>query len=510
MRDVNPSSNAMNRLHWPLLSAIIAGVTRFWPLWTLVAAAVALRIYRLGDIPGLIGDEAWYGVQAQQLVAGSGGELRTPTGNVPGLFQLGSTILLHLVAQPSALLLRVPALVSSLAAMGLAYAVGRRFFGPVAGMGALVIMACLPANLAYARLGWDPSHAAMFILAAVYAALSRRRLLAVLLFGLALANHPAAVFVAPFLAFVYGGAVFGEAPRGAAVLTTALFASLLAVAIALTTLITPSASSYVSTMQIVGRISDPLQWLSFCSGVVRLLSGDTTSIFIAGRGLGPATTTVHLVIGLGLVGLTINGAIGLIRKPDRLVAACCVGWCASMLLLYLVGGSWALRPGLERFAMPVLPLTALVAGILVQRSMSRVAAQAVLVTVGLGGLTSFAVTILQPLGRGDARRAEAVWIGFPSLNAEALRVIDRDAPAGNVAVVAEDWWIYWPLAYRAPADRFTIIRSDSGMSPDIDAYWITYQGGEMDRALGGSGYDFSRTVTSADGSQALRIWRSPE
>ncbi|RIX32375.1 glycosyltransferase family 39 protein [Sphingomonas edaphi] len=511
MRDSGPASSsatdgsaALNR------AALVADLGSFWPLWLLIAASIALRLYRLGELPGLIGDEAWYGVQAQRLASGTGGELRTPTGNVPGLFQLGSAILLHSVGPPSALLLRIPALLSSLAAMALAYAIGRRFFGPTAGMAALVIMACLPANLAYARLGWDPSHAALFILAATYAALARRRLLAMLLFALAMANHPAAVFVAPFLALVYGGAVFAIAPRRTAALELGRFALLLAVAIVLITLLSPSASNYIAPAQIAARLVDPSQWISFAAGFLRLVAGDTTSIFIAGRALGPASTISHAAVAFGLVGFAIAAAVTLVRRPDPLAAAICLGWCASVILLFLVAGSWAMRPGLERFAIPLLPLTALSAAVVVQRLGHRTIEQTVLAVIGIAGLVGFTFSILQPLVRGDSRRADAVWIGLPALNEQALRLVARSAPRGKVVVVAEDWWIYWPLVYLARTDRFAILSSDSGTSPNENAFWITYRGGEMDRVLASTGYWLAGTVISPDGTEALRIWRSPD
>lgn len=511
MRDFGPASSSTTDGPAPAAqSNFIADLKSFWPLWLLVAFAVALRVIRFGDLPGLIGDEAWYGVQAQRLASGTGGELRTPTGNVPGLFQLGSTMLLQSVGPPSALLLRIPALLSSLSAMALAYAIGRRFFGPLAGMTALVIMACLPANLAYARLGWDPSHASMLILAAAYATLARRRLLAMLLFALAMANHPAAVFVAPFLAMAYGGAAFAHAPRRTAALEMGRFALLLSVAIVPITLLSPAASSYISLTQSVARLADPSQWVSFAAGFLRLLSGDITSIFIAGRGLGLASTTSHVALALALVGLTISGAIGLFRRPDPLVAALCLGWCASVIFLFLVAGSWAMRPGLERFAIPLLPLTALSAAVLIQRLTQRTVAQAVLAVVGIAGLASFTFSVLQPLARGDSRRAGAVWIGLPALNEKALRSVARSAPRGNVVVVAEDWWIYWPLVYLAPTDRFTILSSDSATKPDQNVFWITYRDSEMDRVLAGTRYRLSETVMSPDGTEALRIWQSPD
>jgi 4-amino-4-deoxy-L-arabinose transferase-like glycosyltransferase len=177
----------------------------YWPLWLIVAAAIVLRLWDVHRVPGFNGDEAWYGVQVQQLLAGLPIDWRTPTGNVPGMLQIGSLWLLHSGFSPSLLLLRIPALLSSLAALAMAYAVGRRFFGATAGMTALVMMASFPAAIAYARLGWDPSHAPLLVLIAIYAAFAGRLLLSALVFAFALATHPATVFVAPLLVLAHFG-----------------------------------------------------------------------------------------------------------------------------------------------------------------------------------------------------------------------------------------------------------------------------------------------------------------
>src|SRR5688572_23562479 len=186
-------------------NAVRTDLRAYWPLWMIVALAIFLRLYEVHRLPGMQGDEAWYGLQARLLLSGAPIEWRTPTGNVPGMIHLWSLILLHSLFEPSLLLLRLPSILTSIAALLLAYAVGRRFFGQAAGMGSLVLMACLPVTIAYARLGWDPSHSPLLVLAAAYAAFAGRRLLGALLFALALANHPSAAFIAPFLTLGFFG-----------------------------------------------------------------------------------------------------------------------------------------------------------------------------------------------------------------------------------------------------------------------------------------------------------------
>ena len=77
--------------------------------WLVIAIAILFRVYALGRLPGINGDEAWYGVQAQHWVNGEMVTWRTPSGNLPGPLQLGGLLLLQSVFEPSFALLRYAA-----------------------------------------------------------------------------------------------------------------------------------------------------------------------------------------------------------------------------------------------------------------------------------------------------------------------------------------------------------------------------------------------------------------
>ena len=83
----------------------------------LVLAAVWLRGQALGNIPGVNGDEAWYGVEAWRMLHGQAAGWHTPTGNPLNPLLVGPLALLHLWLPPSIVLLRSVALASGLAAL---------------------------------------------------------------------------------------------------------------------------------------------------------------------------------------------------------------------------------------------------------------------------------------------------------------------------------------------------------------------------------------------------------
>ena len=72
----------------------------------LLLVAVWFRCRWLGNIPGVNGDEAWYGVQALRFLWERQFHVQTPTHNPPNPLFLGPLILLHVPLRPSIVLLR--------------------------------------------------------------------------------------------------------------------------------------------------------------------------------------------------------------------------------------------------------------------------------------------------------------------------------------------------------------------------------------------------------------------
>ena len=74
---------------WKLVANRAAKVLIIVNCIAILTFAVWLRCWRLGTIPGINGDEAWYGVQAQSVLHGESIAWRTPTGNPLNPFFMG-------------------------------------------------------------------------------------------------------------------------------------------------------------------------------------------------------------------------------------------------------------------------------------------------------------------------------------------------------------------------------------------------------------------------------------
>ena len=92
-------------------------------------AALAARLVDLTTIPGVGGDEAWYGVQMGRFVRGEPFETRTPTGLALNPFFAWWEAPLLLASPPRAWVLRAPAVGSGLLAIAAAYLALKRPMG---------------------------------------------------------------------------------------------------------------------------------------------------------------------------------------------------------------------------------------------------------------------------------------------------------------------------------------------------------------------------------------------
>ena len=182
-------------------------------LIALLLVAAVIRCRDLGRIPGINGDEAWYGVQVEKLLAGRPINGLTPTGNVLNPFLFGPQLFLHWLFGASFALLRTTSVLSGLAAVALNYWLCRPIFGRRVAVVSTVILAVLPIDIAYSRLAWDTAQSVLFTLPAVYLPLRavidparrlRWSLLSVAALGAAFVVHPTNIFAGPIMAACLG------------------------------------------------------------------------------------------------------------------------------------------------------------------------------------------------------------------------------------------------------------------------------------------------------------------
>ena len=129
-------------------------------------------------------------------------------------------------------------------------------------------------------------------------------------------------------------------------------------------------------------------------------------------------------------------------------------------------------------------------------------------------LAGFWSHYLRVLEREGSRSASAFWTG-PIEPKEAAydqfaAIIRTEGP---IRVVAEDWWLYWPVAYLAAGQPLKLINAERGLpgAQQKGDYWLVYAGSQLDRRIAATaGARLSATIDATGHPKALHIWQSAE
>ncbi len=450
----------------------------------LLIVAVWFRCRELGNLPGVNGDEAWYGVQAELVLRGEPITWRTPTGNALNPLFFGPQILLHAMFEPSFALLRTTAVASGLLAVVLNYILCRKVFGRRTALVSTVIVAVLPVNIVYSRLAWDACQSLLVTLPAVYWSLRaitvpawRTWFSAAAMIALAasIVVHPTNLFVGPVvciclltawredLRFLWR---HWKLPGTFVVLSVCLLAQC-------------CSSRFAGCLS---RLASPKQYGEFAIAVGRLFSGETAFEYVS-RGI-PTIEAGQRQVGLiaydvaaALVAAWL--AIGLVRwfstariaedtpgrssdeadhwRPCRLATKSLLcGWLLSLAAFFIVAGPAAIAPHFERYGIcligPGVILAALgVCGWLECRpAVSEICA---LITVLLGWvlLLTARTELFDDIHATGGDSHETFRTAAIEPKQQAIDYIISQS-AGQTLIRTSEWWLYWPVLYLSFAD----------------------------------------------------------
>ena len=141
-----------------------------------------------------------------------------------------------------------------------------------------------------------------------------------------------------------------------------------------------------------------------------------------------------------------------------------LGVLLSLMLAYLIGGMKVLRPNTERYGIFLAVPSCYVIAVCVQALATDVRREAAfrfaVAALGIALSISFAVNHLAALHEPTPRRENAFRTGDVDPKQLALgAVLHARDPKRTTVILAQDWWIYWPvryLAHREPNLRVTI------------------------------------------------------
>lgn len=475
----------------------------------LISVALAMRLYNLGTLPGVNGDEAWYGNAASAFLSGGPINPVTPNGNMAGPGQLYALILLQLIFPHSIELLRAPAVLASLAAIALSYLVGARLGGKTAGIISVLFMAALPINIAYARFGWDPSFAGAFVLLVTYIALRGRLLLAGLIMCLGPFFHGTVVFSVPFLFVLVAWELRGRVGWSRAWLPSLGFGALLTIAPAISFVLAQKAIQ-AQQRSIVEAAFDFGQWRAFLGALPSMFTGDTVFRYITGEGMGawasPATFIATLLVVAALI-------MSLMRRGGGAVPqwpGAALGVLASLTMIYLFVGVRAVSPHFERYGFVIVAPVVIAVSLMMVRAFGTRVALVVSLVCAAALLGATCRYYFAPLSQGAPNAFRAFQTGpVEPKAAVAIEVRRLISSRPDLVLVADDYWISEPVQYLA--ETSAIAEADKTEPPIIigtGQLWIVYAGSTNDRRLAASNLAKRRWQSDARGSMRINIWET--
>ncbi len=496
--------------------------------------ACYLRVAQLSNLPGINGDEAWYGVQVMALLQGQDHQFVNPHGRLESLPYLGTLIAIQALSGPSLAVLRLPSVISGLLLLPLCFYLVRRLTDGPTALVATLMLACLPVNIAYSRFGWPPSQLGLMAILALYLALERRWGWLATLFLVSIQAYPPFVFLAPIVL----GPAAAEAllsprwSRQAKLRGTLLLGVAALVALLGAMLISDGLFEYMRTRGIGHRLRNPGQAFWFTAYFGRLITGVTTYQYLVGQ-VSKSVLALHAIPFWALfAGLLVVGGRRAVRERDSLSLGLLGGIFCAATSVYLIGGLTALTPHYERYSIfLVVPVIVLFSRLIFGASGTpQWPVRRVWCATLLAGcmLLSFQQNYWQRIQRTGGESSMTFRTASVEPKQQVVQLIRADLRArqeNSAVILAEDWWSYWVVRYLVsdqPQIRVYMLRNRLWQSKEVlppekleetlraGAYVVGYDngfGGKLVRDQLPTARVRQWVVNDYSDRPVLRIWR---
>jgi hypothetical protein len=469
-------------------------------LASLAIAALALRLVFLDTVPGVNGDEAWYGRWVLRCLHESVCPTHTPSGNLINPFYMALVAISQtMLGVPSVLALRLPAVVSGLAFIGAAYWLCRPVVGQHTAAIYALLAATLPADIAYSRFGWDTAQMGLAATLVLVAALRANWIACVVALAVCGLVHPTAVFLIPIVFMLGLCDIASSVPartRVRLLLGAFLACAVLGMAVGV-------AWHRKLSLGLPNPGLSAEYGLAVAAGLVEFFSGVTTAAFLSGANPGWGISAVTgAVLVLSVLGLAR-------REPDGRELATVLGVLLALLAFALAGGPFALSPGWERYALVlVAPMLLVVAMALHRLSAAHPwIGTATAALLGTLWLAVFAGSYLLVMLDSGGREADPATVGWSDPKLQAVRALADWSAGGSSLVAGEDWWITEPLAYFSYGNpTLTIVDAAAVEDWTRVTYAVTFPNGPLDRRLAET-QTLALTISDRGGRPALHVWR---
>lgn len=436
----------------------------------ILSIAVVFRLVDLGNIPGINGDEAWYGVQMLEFRSGSSFAWRTPTGNLVNPFFSGVIFLLQLFFPPSFWILRITAAISGILAIFFTYYLISEVLGKRIAIISTLLVATLPINIGYSRFGWDQSQAVLVSVIAIYFALKQNWLGLILLIIVAFIIHPTNIFLFPFLVsplifqfLVKFWIICLNHWKKLALKKPSkyllIFASILLLILFLfLAIMLPKTQHILGSLTIERLVKFTQTFSLFLIYFGQLLSGVTIYRYIVEPDSSPLWLLHDVIFWTLFLPLIILGIRQIFKERNWLFLSILLGLFVTLVIFYFISHLKAIMPGYERYPMCLIMPSIIVFSILInslfktsQKSWIEIVFT---LTISWLLLWSFQSNYFQKIQTTGGRSE----LTFRTANIEPKQqafstILENSKTDKFVTIITEDWWTYWPIRYLAEPDK---------------------------------------------------------
>jgi hypothetical protein len=436
----------------------------------LLLAAVSLRLVHLGWMPGIDGDEGFWGVQALRWLHSQPYEARTTSGNPIDLFLLVPLGLAHVIWPPSFTLLRAVPACLNIVALPIVFVLVCRVYGSTTAWIQMVATAVLPTAMAHGRLCQDPSQSipwtATVIALSLLGLKERSRawfwlIAALAAFFAAVRTHPTNVFIGAFVALPGVTALtwgLSRSRRGRMFIaaTSVMLLALAVAAIGPWLAHAQRATALVSKPWLsvaAGHLLHPASWLEFFVNYGRLFDGVVVYHYLSD----PHVVSIPSDLGFALAAPAIvcGFVLGLERERSRVDVGLAAAWMSMSFLFFVFVGPEALRPNFERWGLClVAPGTFVIArGIsgwinaLPEWRPWTIGISSALAAALLG---AFYLDFVRPFETYGGRAHVTFVTARPEPKLQAFEaILARRTGDEPVLIIGQLWWQFYPIAYLA-------------------------------------------------------------